>query len=295
MNISECNKAAGVNWPLFYEPKGTMLGTKTLGAIDKALQDNKEDPFRNHLGASVIGNKCERAVWYTFRWFDYERFSSQMLRLLNRGHIEEPRMASYLEMIGATVWRCDANGNQFRVSALDGHFGGSLDGVGKGGVPEILAIPYLCEFKTYSENSFNKLEKNGVCLTKPEHYSQMQVYMRLADLQAAVYIATNKNTDDLHIEIVQRNDNDGASLLKKAERIIASTVAPKKLRESPGWYECKYCTFKDVCHNKKVPAINCRTCAHSYVAVNGGWGCLKSRPEIDTSPKKGCSLYCRLV
>ena len=25
-------------------------------------------PFRSHMGASLIGGECKRAVWYGFRW-----------------------------------------------------------------------------------------------------------------------------------------------------------------------------------------------------------------------------------
>ena len=27
-----------------------------------------DDGLRQHLGASLIGKPCERALWYTFRW-----------------------------------------------------------------------------------------------------------------------------------------------------------------------------------------------------------------------------------
>ena len=43
------------------------LATATLAAIDAATLRNAEDGLRSHLGASLIGRPCSKALWYTFR------------------------------------------------------------------------------------------------------------------------------------------------------------------------------------------------------------------------------------
>ena len=42
--------------------------TPTLTAIYAAYEAEADDGFREHLGASLIGKSCERALWYDFRW-----------------------------------------------------------------------------------------------------------------------------------------------------------------------------------------------------------------------------------
>ena len=36
-----------------------------------------------HLGASIIGKDCERALWYDFRWVTRWAFTGRMLRLFD--------------------------------------------------------------------------------------------------------------------------------------------------------------------------------------------------------------------
>src|SRR5574340_1518573 len=69
---------------------GPVIASKTLDAINSALQQDRgnlfrkhlretiphaedayredNDPFRTHLGASLIGRDCTRELFYTFRW-----------------------------------------------------------------------------------------------------------------------------------------------------------------------------------------------------------------------------------
>lgn len=65
--------------------------------------ESQESEFRNHLGGSMIGRKCERQLWYNFRWAASSNFDGRMLRLFNRGHLEEHRFIQYLRLAGATV------------------------------------------------------------------------------------------------------------------------------------------------------------------------------------------------
>lgn len=60
--------------------------------IDQAYKDRHDlnnDPFRSHLGGSMIGRSCDREIWYGFRWAAAPDFDGRMLRLFDRGHEEE--------------------------------------------------------------------------------------------------------------------------------------------------------------------------------------------------------------
>lgn len=49
------------------------------------------DGHRGHMGASLIGKECARSIWYDFFWATKSAFGGRMVRLFNRGHLEEGR------------------------------------------------------------------------------------------------------------------------------------------------------------------------------------------------------------
>lgn len=267
-----------------------MLASKTLQAVDRYIYANQESSFRRHLGASLIGQECQRRLWYSFRWAKEIRHEARLLRLFDRGKLEEERFTKYLRDIGVTVWTHSDNGEQFHVGACDGHFGGSLDGVAKG-LPELDAEePALLEFKTHKDKSFTQLKAEGVVGAKYQHYIQMQVYMYLMKLSIALYCAVNKDTDELYLEYVKLNEAVAKQTLDKADKIIhCEEEPPPRISQTPGWWACKTCDFRNLCHFYELPAINCRTCAHSTPGPNKTWLCTRDKKEIET--QLGCEEH----
>lgn len=275
------------------------IAIKTLAAIDAALTHDqgaayrghlaelmpqagdaystKQDDWRNHLGASLIGRECARELWYSFHWSTLKRFDGRMIRLFNRGHLEEPRMIAALKAIGCEVYQVDGDGKQFRVSGHRGHFGGSLDAVVTG-LPDLPDIPVLAEFKTHGEKSYLKLVEEGVMKAKWEHFVQMQIYMGKNNLTWAIYMATNKNTDAIHAELVQFDPREYQRYLDRSAMVIDAVEPPPRISQSPGFFKCKFCDHNKLCHNLgQEPAVNCRTCDYSEVRDNGEWAC--THPE----------------
>ena len=106
------------------------ISSPTREAIFTGYEMDASEGFRTHLGASLIGKACERALWYDFRWTTKAKFPGRVLRLFETGHLAEARLVQNLRRTGATVLEVDPEtGRQFRVQAHGGHFGGSLDGV----------------------------------------------------------------------------------------------------------------------------------------------------------------------
>ena len=273
------------------------LATKTLEAIENTIKKDQgssfrgflgkviphmgdayrtgEDNFRSHMGASLIGGECARAIYYGFRWATRPTFDGRTLRLFNRGHLEEARMIACLLTIGVEVYQQDANGNQFRISDAGGHFGGSGDGVAIG-LPDLApGTPALLEFKTHNDASFKKLLlPEGVRGCKFEHYVQMQTYMRKMGLACALYLAVNKNNDELYGEIVTLNVEVAEQFIERARKIIPIKAAPERINKSPGFYMCKWCDHSPVCHQGKAPERNCRTCEYARADITDGkWWC----------------------
>jgi hypothetical protein len=234
----------------------------------------KEAPFRNHLGGSIIGRKCDREIWYTFRWAKRPSFNGRMLRLFARGHREEFLFISYLTRVGIAVEDRDpSTGKQWRIVDVDGHFGGSLDGIATQ-VPDLPADePVLLEFKTHNTKSFVNLVAEGVEKAKPEHHKQMQIYMHKRGLKHALYFAVNKNDDDLHIELVDYDPSIGPELIERARNIIRSAKPPNRIAKHPSWFECKFCDYQRICHFGEPMDKSCRSCSNSEPAKDGRWRC----------------------
>ena len=271
-----------------------MQATKTLEAINAALAadqgaafrgrlkdavaeagdayDTGTFPFRSHMGASLIGRECGREIWYGFRWTTLPHFDGRMLRLFNRGHLEEVRFVALLQMIGCTVYQHDQAGNQFRIKGHRGHYGGSLDAVVTG-LPDLPNHPVLAEFKTHNDKSFQKLREDGVMATKWEHFVQMQQYMGYYKLTHAIYMAVNKNDDTLYAEIVPYDPEQDKRATQRSIMLVDATEAPPKINQSPAWYKCKFCDHSKVCHGDALPQPTCRSCAYSTIGDDGQWFC----------------------
>ena len=266
------------------------LGKAVLDCPD--AYRGQEDPFRKHLGASLIGRECARELWYSFHWCLAKKHAGRILRLFNRGHLEEARFIAILRSIGFEVWQTDGEGKQFRINDHNGHFGGSMDGVGRGCPDLPPAVPFVQEFKTHGDKSFQKLKAEGVLAAKWEHYVQMQIYMGKNGIEWGLYFAVNKNDDELHAEILPFDLSTYQRYLDRAGLIIMATEPPPKINESPGWFKCRFCDYRGICHLGEEVAINCRTCATSRPGLNGKWVCQVCECELEVEHQfKGCSGY----
>jgi hypothetical protein len=268
------------------------LPRPTIDAIEAAVVAQRAaDKPRAYLGASVIGKPCERALWYAFRWAQAPKaIDGRMLRLFDTGHVEEGRLIAWLRLTGADVQEVDpATGDQWKVEAVDGHFGGHMDGVANG-ILEAPKTAHVVEAKTHNEKSFRQLEKDGVGVAKPEHMAQMQIYMHLGGYSRALYIAKNKNDDALYVERVNYDAAHANALMVKAERIIRAASAPPRIADNPDAFACRFCDWRDLCHHGAWPVRNCRTCLHADPGSNGPqWHCHRHGRALTVEDQRaGC-------
>lgn len=189
---------------------------------------------------------------------------------------------------------------QWRILDIDGHFGGSLDGVVRyvPGVQVLGLAPDtvgLVEFKTHGLTSFEKLVGEGVKKAKPEHYAQMQIYMHKKMLPFAIYMAICKNDDRLHVEFVQPEFGMGEKLLDKAREVIYSRTPPAKISNNPTWFKCKFCDHRQACHFGAPLAKSCRTCVNANPVSDGRWFCARWQTLIpQEAEKEGCGFWVQI-
>ncbi len=273
------------------------IGETIRDAVDLAVEDEKKSPFRNHLGASVIGTECVRQIFYGHRWAHDPKTEGRMLRLWKRGHREEKRILTHLKLIGAEHESIDPEtGEQYRMKDHGGHYGGSCDGKiwnlerfgleGKG----------LFESKTHAQKYFNPLVKKGVATAHPSHYIQMQEYMAYFGLLWALYCGLNKNNEKYYFEVVDYNDAIAYMYSDRARKIIETKVPPPRLeRAKPSWFKCKMCDYAGVCFKTETVNRNCRTCKNLSPVLDGTdgeWYCsLWDRNVPLEFQRVGCDSY----
>lgn len=269
-----------------------MVSTKkTLALIDKNIEEKNPFDFRKHLGASIIGRKCARQIWYSFRWALNIKYKARVLRIFERGEKEEYRFIKWFADAGIQIFNENPKtGKQFRIKDVDGHFGGSLDGTGIG-IPDLPAQPFVTEFKTHNEKSFKSLLVDKLKKAKPEHYVQLNLYVYKKSLKWGLYCAVNKNDDSLYFELIYVDKKNAQKYINRAKQIIYTDEPPIRINNDPRWFECLYCDYRLICHGYDVPAINCRTCAHSSPIKKGLWSCQLKLKNILMKPELGCTSH----
>jgi len=262
-------------------PKHSIANT-----IDQWFEDNREDGHRPHMGASLIGEKCERKLWLIFRWAMDEQFPGRILRLFERGQEEELKVVRNLERIGFELKH--TGDDQYRVN-LGSHVSGSIDGIIVNGMKK----QHILEIKTHSKKSFDKLEKEGVFKSKPLHWFQMQVYMYGTGIDRALYYSVCKDDDRIYTERVKLDAEVAEHCIERAQRIATQDELPPPITTNKTWWECKFCNFHGFCHGEeKITNKNCRTCALSTSKDDSTWFCEKHLDSIpENTQPYGCDSH----
>ena len=253
-----------------------------MGAEDIHVQiPDNDKKKRDHLGLSVLGHDCQRAVFYSHRKVGRPTPPPNVMRLFQRGHREEFFFAHMLRAVGIKIWDTDPKtGKQFKIEDFDGHLGGSLDSVGKD--PGLLYAkkkkPFLIEYKTYNLDRFKKLVKSGVKESDPKYYTQTQGYLGYEPrLAGSLFCAICKNDDNIHIEWNRPDPVIFEMIKERAELVLNATSPPKGISQRKSHWKCKLCDFKDRCFKDRLPSVqSCRSCANGVPASGGGgqWECL---------------------
>ncbi|QIG73303.1 putative exonuclease RecB type protein [Rhizobium phage RHph_N17] len=262
--------------------------------------------FLRMIGMNV--REYSEALWYhpesdsyvTYPW-DYEGEISEALDEVTDDEFHRGRA----KLQGVEL-------KQWRISDVEGHFGGSLDGIADApfdipvdvgvSIEALLSstsnkfIPmgeeFLLEFKTHNTKSFCKLVEERVKVAKPVHWAQMQIYMHKKGLRFAVYVAVNKNDDDLWIEVVEYDPAEGPKLLARAERVIHAKTLPARVGKHPSWHECKFCDYSKQCHYSAPLEKNCRNCKFAEPVPGGEWRCNQWNAIIPVAAiLNGCDSY----
>jgi hypothetical protein len=234
-------------------------------AVDAALTfENLNRPPRDYLGGSRIGHVCARALQFEFAGApkdDGADFAGQTLRIFAVGHALEDLAIQWLRAAGVDLYTRKGNnpdGEQFGFAVADGRIRGHVDGI-INAVPEALGlgVPALWECKTMNAKNWRACVKDGVVVSKPVYAAQIALYQAYMDASVpglasnpALFTAINKDTAELHHELVPFNAELAQRMSDRAVRILRATDAgellPRIARERDH-FECRMCAYANRC------------------------------------------------
>tara|TARA_R110002033_G_scaffold139098_6_gene178299 strand:+ start:1242 stop:2099 length:858 start_codon:yes stop_codon:yes gene_type:complete len=277
---------------------GDKLVENIYNAYEAEEKNKTNKLYLGRLGSSYIGNECIRQIWFNWRAFSTENIKGRILRLFETGHLQEERIIVDLRRAGYSVYDKTPDGYQYEGIDDTGHFITKLDGVIKGiEYSNKLHIdqPHILEIKTHNRSSYNAVVKHGVNKSKPTHYSQVQISMKLKSISAAVYIAVCKDDERIYCEIIKEDSKEQDKLAMRIKSIIEATLRPAGISDNASAVACKFCSFKEVCIKEIEPLINCRTCTHSQPIPQGRWACGLNNSILSFDEQRAaCSEHERL-
>lgn len=275
--------------------------------------ENKEiilKPTRGYLGMSGLGSECIAKIWYGFRFASESKITPRVKRIFERGDLEEARIIRDLRGIGAEVFRregenkIEMTGNpeeeQEEIVGFAGHAKGHPDGRCLG-LPEAPKTEHLLEMKTMKDSSYNDLyelrQQHGEQALQRHsaaYWGQVHRYMGAMDLKRALYVVTNKDNEARQYFRIKFDKEYYEELLQK-ERIVITQELPFRASFKSDFYQCGWCNHYNVCHFKKAPQRNCRTCKKVNILDDGKWECGIGEHELTLENQlKACAMYERL-
>jgi len=231
--------------------------------IDEALvAENATRAHRDYLGGSRLGVACDRALQYEYAGApkdDAGDFDGQTLRIFAAGHVFEDLAIGWLRRAGFDLYTTKGNrpnGEQFGFSVAGGRIRGHVDGIINAG-PALPGFPALWECKSLNSKSWRDTAKRGVAISKPVYAAQIATYQAYMEATVpgisknpALFTAVNKDTAELHHELVPFDGALAQAASDKAVRIIQATEAGEllpRIAQSADFHECRFCSWSDRC------------------------------------------------
>jgi hypothetical protein len=107
-----------------------------------------------------------------------------------------------------------------------------------------------------------------------------------------LYVAVNKNDDDLYPELVELDWQRANDLTNKAQDIIESRFPPQRISDNPSYFTCKFCSKSAICHSNAPVEINCRSCKCAVPIEDKQWKCTRFDNVIPSDfIKRGCKYH----
>lgn len=262
-------------------------------AMDDAIVATAKNGDSAGINMSAAASTCDREIWMQLHWATQpEKPSGERERRFRTGNQYERWLLDDLRQAGADVLEYDeGTGRQIAVELANGHLRGRVDGLATG-IKEAPHTQHVVECKSMKAATYRSVIKHGVEKAKPEHWLQMQLYMMALGINRALYIAANKDTDEIYTERVELDMVAAAACEARMVRIVEASRPPAKVSDDPDAFACKFCKAHAICHEGAWPRNNCRTCMFSSPGAGATWQCERMGKTLTYQEmQEGCPAH----
>jgi len=249
-------------------PAPPPIGERIEPLVDDALvAERAVIPARDYLSASRIGEPCARRLCYELMQVPIDGgadFSGRMLRVFEAGHRFEEMTVRWLRLAGFDLRTHKRNGEQFGFSVAGGRFRGHIDGVIVGGPAVGIEYPVLFEHKALRSSSWQAVAKHSVKVSKPIYWAQVVIYMAYLEVAQTLFVALDKDTEQLRYELVSFDPPAAQALSDKAVTIIRAVEAGELL---PGFPSSPISTSVPSAHTASAAMRSRRETKHDHRAI----------------------------
>ena len=243
----------------------SLIAERINALIDDSLDAVRaKTPPRTYLGGSRLGQPCERALQFEFAGApkdDGSDFDGQTLRIFEIGHALEDLAVRWLRGAGFDLYTRKGNradGEQFGFSIAGGRVRGHVDGIIAAAPVQLgLAVPALWECKTMNARNWRETVAKGVVIAKPVYTAQIALYQAYMEgivpgicSNPALFTAINKDTAELHHELVAFDAGLAQRMSDRAVRILQATDAGEllpRIATTSDFHECRMCPWGQRC------------------------------------------------
>ncbi len=230
--------------------------------VDAALEaERAATPPRDYLGGSRLGHGCERALQFEFTATpkdDGADFAGQTLRIFAIGHALEDLAIRWLRAAGLDLYTRKADGGQFGFAVAGGRVRGHVDGIIAAAPAALgLRLPALWECKTMNARNWRETVAKGVTVAKPVYAAQIALYQAYMEASVpgisaapALFTAINKDTAELHHELVPFDADLAQRMSDRAVRLLRATDAGEllpRVAATRDFLDCRFCPWAERC------------------------------------------------
>jgi hypothetical protein len=230
--------------------------------VDAALEaERAATPPRGYLGGSRLGHACERALQFEFTATpkdDGADFAGQTLRIFAIGHALEDLAIRWLRAAGLDLYTRKADGGQFGFAVAGGRVRGHVDGIIAAAPAALgLRLPALWECKTMNAKNWRETVAKGVTIAKPVYAAQIALYQAYMEASVpgistapALFTAINKDTAELHHELVPFDADLAQRMSDRAVRLLRATDAGEllpRVAATRDFLDCRFCPWAERC------------------------------------------------
>lgn len=193
----------------------------------------------SNISSYDLGAECDRSAWLKSRIVGKGIKDARLLRYFQSCKDHKKRVIYWLEGCGVEVW--DQNK---QLSFADFKAKSRIDGMALG-VKEAPEKNHLLSIRPLQDKAFKDVIKNGM---PNKDKIKINIDMNLLGVDRCLYIAVNKNNDEIHIERIKADKKFAKAQLTRSERIVSMTSPPARIGNGkPSWFQCKICPVREEC------------------------------------------------